>query len=356
MHPYQPKTLALTGATGALGFTFISQLLAMAPNTRAHLLVRRSSDSFKHPHFQKWIEQEKHRVTLIDGDVRNLDALSPEDLSLLLDTDGGLWHFAAVTALNNDPAVAADIHAVNYVATERLVELIGKRSSPLFHISTAYVAGDREGLVLETENDCGQKFRNPYEASKSASEKVVQQLIASHHPASIFRPSIVIGDAEGISGFKVVDACSYSCGLAVKRGEPFVFRLNKSASMNLVHNSWVTHTLLDLSRLPSGHGHCYHLTAPRATTWMELGELVREHVPDLKVMFEPNLERRDLPSASKLFDKSINDVRPYFEANIRFDRTNTDRDLSPALLSFPIEHKSFVATRLKTEVLRASSR
>ena len=190
----------MTGGTGALGFYFLRHTFAERPNVRVNLLVRPSSPSFQSKTFQDWLTEYRDRVTLIEGDIRDLDALSTKDKELLLQTDGGLWHSAAVTALNHDPEMAKSIHLVNYECTVKLVKMLFEHGGNLFHISTAYVAGDREGLVLEDELDCGQKFRNPYEQSKFSAEKIVREAIAEGKPATIIRPSIVIGDDAGLGG------------------------------------------------------------------------------------------------------------------------------------------------------------
>ena len=79
-------------------------------------------------------------------------------------------------------------------------------------------------------------------------------------------------------------------------------------------------------------------------------------VPDLKVGFEPDLKRADLPTASKIFDKAITELRAYFDAEIHFDRTNTDRDLSLAVRESELDLAPFVQSRLQAELGRIAHR
>jgi nucleoside-diphosphate-sugar epimerase len=303
--PYSPRRLALTGATGALGFAFLRDFFSRRPESRATLLVRRSSASFTAAPFQDWLREHAARVTLIDGDIRELGRTQ---LDALVRTEGGLWHFAALTTLTaNDEEVAAEIQEVNVEGTRRLIDacrLSGKRH-PFFHVSTAYVLGQREGLVRENENNLGQLFR---------------------------------------------------VALAVKRGEPFIFRLPPHAGINMVHSNWVIAALLDLARMPSGPGRTYHLTAPQPTLFRDIGAVLMKLVPGLKVRFEPDLTRSELPSASRLFDKSATDLYPYFVADVRFDRTHACRDLSPALGQPMLDLKPFVELRLRAELDRVTRR
>jgi nucleoside-diphosphate-sugar epimerase len=356
MDAYEPQRLALTGATGALGFAFLRHLFQRHPKLQATLLVRRSSSAFQAETFQAWLREMGERITLVEGDVREPGAAQ---LHALRACAGGLWHFAAMTSLTAESEeVARQIHEVNVEGTQRLADAWsdGKADGPFYHISTAYVVGERHGTALESESAMGQAFRNPYEASKLAAETRVLKDFAAGLNGAIFRPSVVVDDIGGTGGLKMVDACAYAVALAVKRGEPFVFRLRPTANLNLIHSDWVIAAMADLARLPSGPGCTYHLTAPRDTYLRDIGAILEALVPDLKISFEAGLTRKDLPTASKIFDKAITEIRPYFDADIHFDRANTDRDLSPAVKESEMDLAPFVQSRLQSEMARVTHR
>ena len=357
MHAYAPQRLALTGATGALGFAFLRHLFDVQSALTATLLVRQTSAAFQSECFQAWLKRNAGRITLVEGDVRDV---GPAQLDPLRACDGGLWHFAAVTSLTaEDEQVTRLIQEVNVAGTERLASAWGNGAAagPFFHISTAYVVGVRPGTALESESALGQEFRNPYEASKLAAETRVLAAFTPGMDGAIFRPSVVVDDTGGTGGFKMVDACAYAVALAVRRGEPFVFRLKSEASLNLVHNNWVIAALADLARLPSGPGVTYHLTAPQNTRMRNIADILERLVPELKIAFEPGLTRAELPAASRVFDKAMTEVRPYLEADVKFDRAHTDRDLSPAISAQPsLDLQPFVASRLQAELARVAHR
>ena len=356
MDAYLPERLALTGATGALGLAFLRHNFQRDPKLHATLLVRKSSASFQAEDFQTWFRQNEKRVTLIDGDVRQL---GKEQLEGLLQTDGGLWHFAALTSLTAEcEQVAQEIHEVNVEGTARLIEacFASRACGPFYHVSTAYVVGQRHGTIMESESRMEQVFRNPYEASKLAAETCVHRAFAAGVAGAIFRPSVVVDGVGGTGGFKMVDACAYAVALAVKRGEPFIFRLRHAANINLIHSDWVIAAMTDLARMPSGPGRTYHLTAPRATYFRDIATILEEVVPGLKIGFEPDLKRSDLPTASKIFDKAVTEIRPYFDAEVHFDRTNTERDLSPNMKEPPLDLAFFVKSRLESELVRIAHR
>ena len=353
---YHPKRIALTGGTGALGFAFLREIFERQPELRATLLVRRSSASFAAKPFQAWLEINAERIKLIDGDIRELNRTQTD---ALVRTDGGLWHFAALTSLeSNNDEVSRQIHEVNVDGTRRLAEACQSsgHKRPFFHVSTAYVLGQRTGMIREEDRVMGQSFRNPYEASKSAAEAIVDRAFAAGVPGAIFRPSVVIDNSGLTGGFKIVDACAFAVAMAVKRHEAFVFRLPLTAGINLVHSDWVIAALIDLARLPSGPGRTYHLTAPQPTLFRDIGGILAGLIPNLRIQFEPEFLRSDLPNSSKIFDKAAAELRPYFEASVQFDRTHVARDLVPALRQPSLQLKRFVEERLRVELERVTER
>ena len=62
-----------------------------------------------------------------------------------------------------------------------------ERLERLNYVSTAYVAGDRTGVVYEHELDLGQGFKNHYESTKFQAEVWVRELMDTV-PTTIYRP------------------------------------------------------------------------------------------------------------------------------------------------------------------------
>ncbi len=63
-------------------------------------------------------------------------------------------------------------------------------------VSTVGVAGDTAGSVAERAFDHQRAFRNSYEAAKAEAETLVLSEIAGGLPATIHRPSMVVGDSK----------------------------------------------------------------------------------------------------------------------------------------------------------------
>ena len=75
--------------------------------------------------------------------------------------DAVLFHVAGDTRFTpSDPGAQ---HHFNVFGSLNVVRLLRNFLASVVHVSTAYVAGNRQGLVLEGDLDQGQGFRNSYE-------------------------------------------------------------------------------------------------------------------------------------------------------------------------------------------------
>ena len=87
---------------------------------------------------------------------------------------------------------------INVLGTENILAFC--ESLPCFkklhYVSTCYVSGKHEGTFLESDLDLGQKFNNFYESTKFEAEMRVREKMAKGLPASIYRPSIVVGNSQ----------------------------------------------------------------------------------------------------------------------------------------------------------------
>ena len=132
---------------------------------------------------------------IVEGDIaQSRLALNATDLELVRQESTRVFHLAAVY----DLAVPQDVALrVNVGGTRNVVELA--RSLPhlkqFHHVSTCYVAGKREGAILESELRHDAGYRNYYEESKYLAELEVDSAKADL-PITIYRPSVVCGDSQ----------------------------------------------------------------------------------------------------------------------------------------------------------------
>src|SRR5262249_33910936 len=106
------------------------------------------------------------------------------------------WHCAASLSFQQDDR--DEIFKMNVDGTRHVLELVKQTAQHrLHHVSTAYIAGNRPSLALETEINVGQTFKNAYEESKCQAEILVaEEQRRGTITASVYRPSIVIGDSK----------------------------------------------------------------------------------------------------------------------------------------------------------------
>lgn len=135
------------------------------------------------------------RIELVSGDVTAIDAgLSGEEFRRITSTATEVYHLAAIHSLSADRRTA---ERVNVTGTSNVLGLARAmpRLERFVHFSSAYVSGDRTGVIMEDELDEGQSFRNAYEATKQEAEALVQRA-RDRLPITVIRPSGVVGDSR----------------------------------------------------------------------------------------------------------------------------------------------------------------
>lgn len=330
---YHPSRLAMTGATGTLGLHFLRRVLDHWPNAQVTALVRFDSQSLHTPAFRRLMDRHEKRLTLLDGDVRRL-RLSAGQRRQLIETDGGLWHFAASTVLGATAAAhRALVHHVNDAGTGELLRLAGSsdRPGPFYHLSTAYVCGRRAGVVNEHEllvPDDG--FRNEYERSKHAAERRVRAAFEGGLTGAIFRPGFVVAQTPAPAPGDLVGLLLRAIGVGACADQPITLRIPITAGISAVPIDWVTRTLLSLAAFRCGR--TYHLTAPHDVTMAKL--VAAAHAAGVVLRLHPAARRASLSTIERRFDRKLAPFQPYYDTHLRFDRRNLELD-TPSLAEAP---------------------
>ena len=161
------KRVLLIGVTGFIGKVWLANTLMDLPEIgRLYLLIRRQKSSPAQKRFEKMIEGspvfdpvfEKYgdrlgallaeKIEVVEGDVSQpglgLDSETAARLRMDLDL---IINSSGLTDFNPD---LRDALAVNVDSTYHLIEFIrGSEHAALLHLSTCYVAGQRDGRVSE---------------------------------------------------------------------------------------------------------------------------------------------------------------------------------------------------------------
>ena len=269
-----------TGYPGFLGSQLLPRVLERDPEARATCLVEKR--------FMKLAGERVAQLRLADPDMARRVELIAGDISIpSLDLDERtwakaqesteIWHLAAVY----DLSVPRDLGLlVNSEGTHRILEL-AKRCDALdrlHYVSTCYVSGRYVGIFSEEDLEKGQSFNNYYEETKFLAEIAVREAMREGLPATVYRPSIVVGDSRSGETQKY-DGPYYVIRWILRQpdaavvpvvGDPLATRVN------LVPRDFVIDAISHLSALPHSVGRTYQLADPEPLTVSDLLDVLGE--------------------------------------------------------------------------------
>jgi thioester reductase-like protein len=268
----------VTGFPGFLGKRLVRALRARAaPGDRLVLLVQSKNLSAAETAQQAdgaLASRKGPQVELVEGDIEQMHlGLSGAEWKALAAEVTDVWHLAARTDLR---APRAELRRVNVEGTRNVLELCeaAVRLRRLTHFSTAYVSGDRVGVILEDELAMGQRFHNQYEETKYQAELLVRRAQSSL-PATILRPSIVVGDSRTgeIDRFEGPYALAILL-VASPLSMPLPLPGDAVAPLNVVPVDFVVDAACTLAEHPDAAGKTVHLVDPSPLSARRVYELI----------------------------------------------------------------------------------
>ncbi len=215
---------------------------------------------------------------VLEGDVAQMHlGLSGPEYKRLAAEVTRVWHLAAVSFLGADADL---VRRVNVEGTRHVLELCRAAAGleRLNHFSTAYVSGDRVGVILEDELEMRQRFRNEYEESKYRAEVLVRAAMAEL-PVTVYRPAIVVGDSR-TGEIDRFEGPYYLAILLVTSpvGVPLPLPGDGVAPLNVVPVDFVIEAALSISRNPAALGTTVHVVDPSPLSARRVYQLIAERV------------------------------------------------------------------------------
>jgi len=276
------------------------------------------------------------RLSTVVGDITRPGlALSAGDAARLRQELTAAHHLAAVY----DLAVSRELGMkVNVEGTRNVLAFVAEapRFERLHYVSTAYVSGTATGLFRETDLDRGQGFKNHYEETKFLAEA---EVVRSRLPASIYRPSVVVGDSRtGETG--KFDGPYFTLAAMEKIPSPGVFlRIGSGRSpANLVPVDFVVEALARLSTQIETGTKTYHLTDTQPLSVMEVERLFARALGKrfLYVPVPPRAARAlfRLGPVQRHFGMPAETI-DYFDHPLQFDTTEASRALAALGVACP---------------------
>jgi long-chain acyl-CoA synthetase len=188
----------LTGATGLLGGEILRSVLVAEPNARVIVLVRGDPARYENLIDDTLRAEFASRVEPVWGDLEKPGlGLDGRARAAITERMTHVIHAAASIDFAMPYAAA---HAVNYDGTARVYDLAceARHLQAFAHISTAYVAGRRTGVVTEDELEHDAGFVNAYERSKYESEQFLRARM-DELPIAVYRTvTMIVYSREGV--------------------------------------------------------------------------------------------------------------------------------------------------------------
>jgi thioester reductase-like protein len=272
-------TVFFTGFPGQLGSELVPRVLLRPGRDEAICLVEPKFVETARGEVRQIVADDpslRGRVRVLAGDITREDlGLGRTRVSKGEITE--VYHLAAVY----DLGVGRDLATlVNVGGTRNLLAFA--RSCPRlkrFHyMSTAYVSGRTPGEFTEADLDRGQAFNNWYERTKYLAEVEVRREMGRGLPATIYRPSIVVG--EGATGAtRKYDGLYFIIRWLLRQPRVAVMPVSgdpRQVEFNIVPLDFVVAAVAYLGAQPDSEGRVYQLTDPRPLSVAEmLEELAR---------------------------------------------------------------------------------
>jgi thioester reductase-like protein len=327
-----------TGFPGFIGKRLVRRLLADDPELRVVALVEESMVSRARSAAADI--EGGDRIEVLEGDIgeRSL-GLSDADRDRLKSEVTVAFHLAAIYNL----AVPLEIaQRVNVDGTGNVLELCEqcKQLRRLNYVSTAYVAGERHGVVYEHELVMGQGFKNHYESTKFQAEVWVREAL-DRVPTTIYRPAIVVGDSRTGETQKF-DGPYYmlrTIAVSVARHTPIPQFGASGAPFNVVPVDFVVDALASVSAESAAEGETLHLVDPDPVSARELLTLLSREYAGKEPAYKlpPRLIESSLrfKTVRDVFSGAPQESIKYLNHEVRFDTRRADDLLARAGLRCP---------------------
>ena len=330
------RSMLITGGTGILGSWVLAE--ALKRGFTPVVLMRDATVEAARERLRAVLalpgyEDRLDDVTIVLGDTCNPDlGVTDAQRAVFRDELAMVIHCAASISFN--PKKDFELQSANVDGLKHMMALVSGTDIPLYHVSTAYVAGMHNGRVMEDEL-LDTPCKNTYERTKREAERLFRDALAEGSvKGAIFRPSIIVGaEQDGLisqfhnfySILRLVDVIEHG---QLPAGEGLRLQGNPTSTLNLTPVDWVAKALWMIIDREGASGEAYHLTNPNPCMQEELNGWATRTLQHMgsQMGFQSRLDG-DITRAEQVANASLTLYRAYLQDEPIFDRANTDRAL-----------------------------
>lgn len=296
-------TVLMTGFPGFLGSALLPGILKRTDGSAVCLVQPKFTTLAK----QREVELAsadaslQGRIRLVEGDITQPGlGLAANALSDVTEA----WHLAAAY----DLTVARDVaFRINVDGTRNLLDALERcpNLTRLHYFSTCYVSGRYAGPFGEDDLEVGAPFNNYYEETKNLAEANVRSHMSAGMPATIYRPSIVVGDSRTGETQKFDGPYFVMQWLLRQRRHAIMPMVGDPSAtrVNVVPRDFVVDAVGYLSGLPASAGRTYQLADPRPLAVDEMTQVLARATGRrvIKVPLPPKLAKASLARVPGLY-------------------------------------------------------
>lgn len=331
------NVVLVTGFPSFLAKKLALYLVTTEPRTRVITLVH-PRDLVEARHAIDALDpHDRERIQILEGDPCGIDlGLSGVELRQLAGEVDRIHHAAHVSYLGTDRKTAEERNVVSASEIIEVAKLSTSLKCLVLH-STAFVSGDRRGVVYEEDTSEGVTYRNVVEDTRAHAERIARRASKSV-PIAIVRPSLVVGDSgTGEIGRINLPYLFTLLVLAAPVDIALPIPARGDVPLHFVPIDHVVRAACAIGNDPRAPGRAFHLVDPsplpvkryvelihqireRRASWTNLGTLARS------VLRTPGIEGY-LRNPKALVDQLL--------TSVRYDTRNADLVLQPLGITCP---------------------
>ncbi len=266
----------VTGFPTYLARRLVRRLLETSTEEQVTLLCRTKFSDEAQQFVRDLPPERARRCRILIGDICDIDlGLAGVEYTTLASEVTTIYHAAVISQL---AAGRERIERVHVDGTRTVIDLASEspKLRRLVHLSTAAVAGARQGVVMEDELERGQRFRNLIEESRFEAEKLVQSA-ARRLPTTVVRPATIVGDSRTGEIHRLDGPYHFLQFLLTSPLDVSVPLPGRGAApLHLVPIDFVVDAMVALGRHPAAAGSTFHLTDPSPFSARRVYELFAE--------------------------------------------------------------------------------